>query len=344
MCSLTVRRLLPLFLCVLLIVSCRQNPLDIDISDIEGEPLELLRLDQDLFSLTRKNLGPKTEELKKKYGSFYDHYLMGFLSRGGTGDTNYASSVISFITDGDVSACHRHVQKAYPDERVREIAGRLSDCAKRFRHHFPSRALPTRFITCLSGWNYSFAYIDSALVVSLDMYLSDTSQFYRMLQYPAYQQKKMSADYILPDMARGWLLTEFDNDPAENTLLQHTVFYGKLYYAVNALLPETPDSLIIGYTGKQLEYCRQYEKNLWGYFAEKNRLYENNLNTIRELTMPLDGPFTSAISKECPPRIAMWVGWQIVKSYMTNNEGVTLDSLMAETDGQKILNKSRYRP
>jgi hypothetical protein len=37
------------------------------------------------------------------------------------------------------------------------------------------------------------------------------------------------------------------------------------------------------------------------------------------------------------------VGLQIVRSYMKNNE-VTLAELMKETDSQKILNKSKYRP
>ena len=174
------------------------------------------------------------------------------------------------------------------------------------------------------------------------MYLGDTAIYYQLLQYPANQQRRMSHHYILPDIARGWLLTEFDTQQPENTLLQHTIFYGKLYYAVNALLPHLHDSLIIGYTGAQLAYCDTYEKNLWGYFAAKNRLYENNLNTLRELTT--EGPFTAAISKECPPRIAMWVGWQIVRSYMKNNPDVTLLQLMKETDGQKILSRSRYRP
>jgi uncharacterized protein YjaZ len=76
--------------------------------------------------------------------------------------------------------------------------------------------------------------------------------------------------------------------------------------------------------------------------AEKNRLYENNMRTVQELTG--EGPFTSAISKDCPPGIAKWIGWQIVKSYMKNNENVSLEELMNEKDAQKILNKSKYRP
>lgn len=327
---------------LLILAGCQNDPLDIDISHVKVNPLVLERLDQDLFSLNDGDFEERSARLTDKYGQFYEHYLMGFICRKGTADTGYRRSILSFVTDRDIRECQQYAQAVYPDKKLQEIMPEVNACVKRFHHHFPKKPLPQKLITCLSGWNYAFAYMDSALSISLDMYLGDTAKFYDMLQYPMYQQRRLSPEYLLPDIARGWLLTEFDKFPTENTLLHHTIFYGKLYYAVNALLPGTADSLLIGYTGKQLQYCDRYEKNLWSYFAEKNRLYENNLNTIRELTS--EGPFTGAISKECPPRIAMWVGWQIIKSYMRNNPEITLEQLMEDQDFRKILNKSRYRP
>jgi hypothetical protein len=162
-----------------------------------------------------------------------------------------------------------------------------------------------------------------------------------MLRYPQYQARKMNREHMMSDVARGWMLTEFDNGKPENTLLNHLIFYGKIFYAVEALLPEAADSLIIGYSAAQMKTCITYEKQYWGYCAEKNRLYENSLQTIRELTS--EGPFTAAISKECPPRIAMWLGWRIVSSYMKNTK-ISLSDLMKEKDPQKILTKSKYRP
>jgi hypothetical protein len=174
------------------------------------------------------------------------------------------------------------------------------------------------------------------------MYLGQKNQFYKMLQWPQYQVRVLSKEYMLPNLIRGWLITEFDNTEPVNNLLSHMVFYGKIFYTCDALMPDLHDSLKIAYTKQQLDYCHKYEKNLWGFFAQENRLYENNLKTVTEFTT--EGPFTGSISKECPPRIAMWIGWQIVKSYMNNNEKVSLSDLMKEADAQKILNKSKYRP
>jgi hypothetical protein len=324
------------------LTGCQRNPLDVDISAIHTQPLKLLRLEDELFSLHTNNIVLKTKDIKSNYGIYYEHYLMNFLNRNGTTDSLYTPSVLAFVNDKDIEETYGYIKTLYPTDKLEDIKSEADKCIKRFHYHFPKRKLPNRLITTISGWNYASAYTDSALIVSLDMYLGDTAKFYQMLRYPAYQTKKMNEHYILPDIARGWLLTEFDNAMPVNTLLNHTIFYGKLFYAVNALLPETEDSVIIGYTDKQLKTCKAFEKNYWGYFAEKNRLYENSMRTVRELTS--EGPFTAAISKECPPRIAMWIGWQIVRSYMKHNKNVSLDELMNENDAQKILSKSRYRP
>jgi uncharacterized protein YjaZ len=57
-----------------------------------------------------------------------------------------------------------------------------------------------------------------------------------------------------------------------------------------------------------------------------------------------DGPFTAEISQESPGRLGLWVGWRIVDSYMTHNKDVTLIELMGESDAQKILEQSYYKP
>lgn len=332
--------LLPFF--ILLLASCKNNALDVDISAVDAKPLTLLRLENDLFAVNAANIDKKSEELLVKYGPFYEHYVSSFMNAGGTKDSLYKTTLLGFTSDRDMRETYDYVKKLYPNASIEEINNELTNCVKRFKYHFPKRNLPTRLITCTNGYNYAVAYTDSALVLGLDMYLNDTAKFYQMLNTPKYQLRMMNENYILPNLAKGWMLTEFDNEKPVNTLLYHTIFYGKIFYAVNALLPNTNDSLLIGYTTAQMKYVNENEKNLWGYFAEKNRLYENNLKTIQELTT--DGPFTGSISKECPPRIAMWVGLQIIRSYMKNNKDVTLEKLMTDSDSQKILSKSKYRP
>jgi hypothetical protein len=319
--------------------ACESDPLKIEVDDVKVSEMQVLRLDEDLFSIKASTYDQQMADLKKKYGSLFEHYLMNPLRLNGSADTAAKTEILHFINDREVRGAWKQSQTQF--QNIDDLTQQVAEMRKRYHVHFPNNTLPSRLMTCLSGWNFSVAYMDSTLILSLDMYLGDTSSYYQMLRYPQYQTRRMNRAHIMPDLARGWLLSVFDNDSVQNTLLHHTIFYGKLFYAVQALLPETADSLVIGYTTQQLKTCTKYEKQYWSYFAEKNRLFENSLMNIRELTS--EGPFTAAISKDCPPRIAMWVGWQIVRQYMKKNK-VSLEELMNEKDPQKILSKSKYRP
>ncbi len=322
--------------------SCSNNRFDVDVDSITLEDRPLKPLHTDIFTISETNISEQTKQLQHSYGNFFERYIISFISAKGISDSLYTSNVVKFTKDKDILTCHKDILKLYTPDELTSLQKNINNSIKRFHYFFPKRTLPKQIVTCQSGWNYSTACIDSTLVVGLDMYLGSNSVFYQMLNFQYYRTRCMTKEYILPDLMQGWMLTDFDNDIATNTLLNHTIFYGKVFFAVKALAPEVEDSVILHYTSKQMDYCKSFEKNLWGYMAEKNRLYENNMRTVQELTG--EGPFTAAISKDCPPGIAKWIGWQIVKSYMKNNESVSLEELMNEKDAQKILNKSKYRP
>src|SRR6476661_7848751 len=130
---------------LLLMSSCQNDILDVDISDVKTEPLQIQRLDDDLFSITPQNIENKTREMKQKYGEYYEHYLMGFLCRNGTADTAYKNSVLSFVSDRDVRTCYRYVKKVYSDTELETLLPELDKCVKRFKFHFPGRKLPVHW-------------------------------------------------------------------------------------------------------------------------------------------------------------------------------------------------------
>ena len=57
-----------------------------------------------------------------------------------------------------------------------------------------------------------------------------------------------------------------------------------------------------------------------------------------------EGPFTAEVTQDSPGRLGLWVGWQIVKSYMHHNQDITIHDLINEGDAQKILEQSFYKP
>jgi hypothetical protein len=109
-------------------------------------------------------------------------------------------------------------------------------------------------------------------------------------------------------------------------------------------LPDTPDTLKIGYTGKQLAWCNQFKSQIWGFFLDQSLLYESDYDKYQKYVG--EAPFTPGFGEnnDSAPRLAIWTGWQIVRQYMDKHPEVTLQQLMADNDAQKILNESKYRP
>lgn len=325
-----------------LLFSCGHSRFDIDTEQVKIAPVVFKRLDKDLLAINPDNIAVQTSGLEKNYGAFYNRFVSSIINNGGTRDSLYTTSLLNFLHDKDMNEVNADVAKAYSDNDVELLGEALADAMKRYQALFPKKKSPKQYVTFMSGFNYNIVYVDSTLAVGLEMYLGQNYKYYGALQLPNFRTRTMTRDYIVPDAVRGLVLSEFDNSDAVNNLLNHMIFYGKVFYLCDALLPNVHDSLKLGYTRAQLAYCDTYEKNLWGFFVKDEKLYANDLKIVGEYTT--DGPFTGSISKECPPRIAMWLGRQIVRSYMEHNPEVSFEELMNEKDAQKILSRSKYKP
>ena len=56
-----------------------------------------------------------------------------------------------------------------------------------------------------------------------------------------------------------------------------------------------------------------------------------------------DAPNTAALGEESPGYIGQFVGWQIVKKWMSKNEKTTLQQLMSKSP-KEIFEESKYKP
>jgi hypothetical protein len=108
------------------------------------------------------------------------------------------------------------------------------------------------------------------------------------------------------------------------------------------MLPGTEDSLKTGYSASQLQWCIDNESDIWKLFLEENLLFSSDRLAYSKYLD--EAPFTTGLANDSAPRIAIWTGWQIIKKYMDENPDITLEQLMNETDYQKILKLSKYKP
>lgn len=127
-----------------------------------------------------------------------------------------------------------------------------------------------------------------------------------------------------------------------NNMLDKMIEEGKVFYLMDRFIPCIADKHKIGFTPSELNWCRKNETNMWAYFIENDLLFNSDPVIINRFVN--DGPFTAAFQRESPARAAIWVGWQIVRTYMDRNKQVSLDELIRKQDFRGILRASGYKP
>lgn len=325
---------------ILLLSSCQNT--EKEILSIKTSPIQIENFETEIFSINAQNLKQKDSLLSKKYYPFYQYFIQDIVYYKHPIDSS-KKMLLEFVNDKDMQYTYKEAEKIFPDKIRTELEKNIHKLHQHLVYYFPNYPIPKKYLTFISGFNYQILYPEKTDIIGigLDMYLGKNHQVYQWLQWPRYRINQLQKEYIIVDIAKAWLFNNFP--PGQyNNLLENMMYYGKILYALKKLLPDTHDTLIFSYTQKQLNYCTKYEKNLWAYFIEENKLYSNSPKIISAFLN--DGPFTAAISKECPPRIAMYLAYKIIKSYAKHHSDITLEQIFHEQDAQKILSLSKYKP
>lgn len=329
-----------IFLSICIIISCKpaKKP---DVSNIKLD-IKIERFEQDLYQGKGKNIAETDQKLQSKYGYFYDDFVKRMV---GTPDLQGAEVLDILYKNQAFTDLYKEIDSVYPN--LNQAEKDLTESFKYIKYYYPKTKIP-RFISFLSGFAYQVPIGDNYIGIGLDMFLGKDSKFYKAIvqSVPMYASKRFTPAYIAPRVtevfAREELFKERDED---QTLLSKMIFNGKILYFLDQVLPESvADSVKIGYTDKQISWSKNYEGNIWGYFLENDLLYQTDMQKIQVYLT--DGPFTPGIGEKefSAPKLGVWLGWQIVKRYMEENPKVTLQQLMEETDAQKILTQSKYKP
>ncbi|MCV9932611.1 gliding motility lipoprotein GldB [Flavobacterium sp. LS1R47] len=233
---------------------------------------------------------------------------------------------------------YSEVQKKYGDfEPVRK---EFNSLFQHIEYYFPKTKTP-KVITIISEMDYNnkAIYADSLVIVALELYLGKEHKFY---QFPNYIKENFEEKQIMPDVVSSFSLKKISPITDKN-LINKMVYYGKQLYLKDLLLPDYTDADKIGYTPEQIKWCEENEGYMWRYFIEKEMLYSDEVKLASRFinTAPFS-KFYLEIDNESPGRVGTWIGWQIVRSYMKNND-VSIEQLL-KTNAKEIFEKSKYKP
>ena len=321
----------------------------VDVSQIKADFI-ISRFDQDFYALDTNHLDEGESRLKAKYGSFYQDYITGIMnfgqpaSRFDTVKHDPREDMIHFLSNASDRGLYDTVQKDYRD--MSDLQAQLSEGFKHFRYYFPEKAAVKKVYTFISEFhNGAITYSDSVIGIGLDMYLGENYIYYGSVDFPQFMRRKLCRRYIVPNVMEVMYNLHFDKAAynAELPLIEAMINEGKRYYYLECMMPDAPDSIIMGYTPKQEEWCRNSERSIWQYFNEQDLLYKVNYMDQKRYTS--DGPTTTGMPPESPPKVGSWVGWQIVRKFMKNSGGkVTLPQLLDKYSAKQIFTMANYKP
>jgi len=303
-----------------------------DVSDIEIEPVEIKRFEELLFNVNPFQLH---EEIKPHVDEFY------FFLGDEIDNPVAQQQLYDYVTDAFILDLYDETKRVFPD--LDEEEKKMTSAFKYYKYHFPENEIPELY-SYVSGLDVSnpIKYKDDNLAIGLDMYLGEEHEIYEQAGFPKYQVIRRSPEFITRDVMYiiGEELIGFNFNT--RTLLDHMVYEGIKLYFLDCMLPDLPDTIKIAYTSKQEVWMEHNKGQVWSYFIDNELLFSTKRQEFSSFIT--EAPFTSTFTRDSPPRVAIWIGWQIVREYMERNKDVELSELITNTDSEEILSKSRYKP
>lgn len=319
-----------------------------DIPDVSGIPMEvkISRFDQDLFALDTNAVGPGLAALSEKYPEFAPIFFGQIL--GSTDSTiapeGHEKYMHGFVTHPSVRKLYDTCQVVFPD--LTWLEKDFKQPFQLFKYYFPTQPLSGEVVTFVSEYTIGgFLYGENSIGVGLDFYLGEAYPYQNLNpenpNFSQYLTRTFNKDHIVEKSMR--LLVEDLLGPVKgDRMIDHLIHNGKQLYILDHLMPNAPDSIRLEYSEQQVDWCNENEGNIWAYFFSEKLLYSTDFGTYRKFVEP--SPTSPGMPKESPGRTANWLGWQIVKSFMEKNPKTTMEQLIAITDAQFIMDKSKYKP
>ncbi len=231
------------------------------------------------------------------------------------------------------------VNRTFPDfEKEKE---ELSQLFKHIRYYFPSFKVPM-IITVPSDVDYQNRVIltDSLLLIGLDNYLGEDHRFYKGIE--RYISKGLDRKFLVVDVADAFVRKVVPM-PEDRSFLTQMVYYGKIGFLKDKLLPAKNEAERMGYDEEQLAWAKANEEQIWRYFIERELLYstDNKLGP-RFLDPAPFSKFQLELDNESPGMLGRYMGLQIVRAFMERND-LSIPQMLV-LPAQELFKESNYKP
>jgi gliding motility-associated lipoprotein GldB len=233
------------------------------------------------------------------------------------------------------------VKEQFPDFSGQKE--KLKNLFQHFEFYLTEFEPPSKIITLISEVDYRNQIIatDSLLLISLDTYLGPDHEFYVGIQN--FLRQNFTPKQIAPDVAEAYG-EKLISKPSSRTLLAQMLYYGKLLYLKDKVLPKLSDAEKIGYKNEEMNWAENNEYQIWQHLVDRELLFSTRPDLQQDFLKP--APFTKfglKLDNDSPPRLGQYIGWKILRAFADKNPEVSLaETLTLPAD--KIFKQSNYKP
>ncbi len=328
-----------IFATIVLLTACTNDNNKPDVSHIKVD-VTIERFEQDFFKIDTNNLQQGLNSLRNKYPSFYPVYIQHILQVAPT-DPASASVVKNII--GGYKAINDSIQKKY--NNLSWLDNDLEEGFRYVKYYYPSYALP-KVITFIGTLDAPGAVLtQDYLGIGLHQFAGKNFSVYQDIEvqqmYPYYISRRFDKEYIAANGLKTIADDIYQDQSTGRPLIEQMIEKGKQWFLISHFLPDAADSIITGYTKKQLAWTEENEGNVWAYITKNENIYSIEPHVIQ--TYIGEAPFTQAMPETSPGNIGQWIGWQIIQKFAEQNEKLSLQQILA-TPARKVFEESKYRP
>lgn len=343
-------RIVCLSLITCFLFSCKTEKNIPDVSKIQVE-LATKRFEKDFFALDTNKLDAEIQQLYAKYPQFSIDFFQNIL-----GSNPQPDSIMQNVRLFSNAYKNVYIETQKVFENVTNEEKQIKQGFQFVKYYFPSYQLPTKLITYVGPWDASFMLSDNSTIsavfrdreilgIGLQLSLGKDFPIYQNqhLQefYPNYISKKFDKEYIPINALKVIVDDIYPQQKSGKTLIEQMIEAGKRLYLLDAFLPNIADTLKTGYTAAQLKGCYANEANIWSFFVTNDLVFASEPALIKDYLT--DGPKTTVLGDASPGFIGQFVGWQIVKKWMSKTDKTSLQQLL-KTPAKQIFEESKYKP
>lgn len=323
-----------------MLAACSDNrPSDRPAPDIPPENIEIVRFDQILCRDGHPSENRSLDSLLQQFPVFTDVFFNQVIFPQGAEAIQLEDLVRNYCGAPAIQHLIDTTKIIFPNLNKLEIE--LGQALGYFHHYFPDRPIP-RVVTYVSEFGIGTFTVDTEVLgIGLDFFLGSQYPYYDPAVFPNYMVRTMTPEYLSVKAVRAIAQVLLPPVTTGN-FLEYMIHHGKTLYIASRLQPRMPMSSLCLFTEEEMKWVEENELPIWSFLVDLDYFYETDPRKFQKYVDP--APHTPGLPSNAPGRVANWIGYRIVESYMFRNNQVTLAELAAETDYQKIMDQSGYKP